>query len=131
MDQRIAIYVYEKSTVTIAPSSTVDFMQMDDTDYSAKFLTTISSSITSAIDEGVYGFVYSGSHGVSGPSTITTVVDDYDIQRKNPWPQPPPPPPPPFVGKHDYDDHTKIFLVPLGTTFDLGADLSTSGSGDS
>ena len=131
MDQRIAIYVYSKSTVTIAPASTVDFMQMDETDYSAKLLTTISSSVTTDLDEGVYGFVYTVSHGVSGPSSITIVTDDYDLERKNPWPQPPPPPPPPFENNRDYEDHAKVFLVPLGSTFELGADASASDAGDS
>lgn len=128
MDSRIAIYVYEKSTVTIDPSSAVDFMRMDLTDFSAKYEATISSSTTTDLDEGVYGFVYNGTHGVSGPSTITTVTDDYDITRKNPWPTPPPPPPPPFVNNRDYEDHAKVFLVPLGSTIELGPDVSGDGS---
>ena len=124
-DSRIALYVYEKSTVTIDPSSAVDFMLMND-DYTAKFDTSISSPVTLDLHPGVYGFVYNGSHGVSAPCTVTLVTDAYDIQRKNPWPTPPPPPPPPFALKTDWDDHCGIFLVPLGATFDIGTDVSTS-----
>ena len=35
-DMRIALYVYSKSTVTIDPSASVDFMRMNN-DYTAKF----------------------------------------------------------------------------------------------
>jgi len=116
MDSRIALYVYAKSTVTIAPSSTVDFHRMNN-DYTAKFEATISSPITVDLDPGVYGFVYNGTHGVSAPSSVTTVVDTYDTQKKNPWPTPPPPPPSTFQGRNDWVDHTTIFLVPLSATF--------------
>jgi|JI10StandDraft_1071094.scaffolds.fasta_scaffold08699_10 hypothetical protein len=125
-DMRIALYVYAKSTVTIDPSASVDFMRMNN-DYTAKFEATISSSTTVDLYPGVYGFVYNGTHGVSGPSSVTLVTDVYDIQRKQPWPVPPPPPPPPFSSRSDWADHTTIFLVPLGSTFDLGADVSASG----
>ena len=124
-DMRIALYVYSKSTVTIDPSSSVDFMRMND-DYTAKFEATVSSSVTVSLDPGVYGFVFNGSDGVTAPGTVTLVTDSYDIQRKNPWPQPPPPPPPPFSLKTDWPDHCDIFLVPLGATFDIGTDVSTS-----
>ena len=126
-DERIAIYVYEKSSVTIDPSSSVDLMWMSTTDYTAKYETTISSSTTADLQPGVYGFIYNGTHGVSGPSTITIVTDTYDLQRKNPWPTPPPPPPPPFDGRTDWADHTTVFLVPLGASLDLSGDTSTSG----
>lgn len=118
-DMRIALYVYSKSTVTIAPSSSVDFDRMNN-DYTAKFEATISSPVTVDLNEGVYGFIYNGSHGVSAPSSVTTVVDNYDVQKKNPWPHPPPPPPTPFQGRNDWADHTTIFLVPLGGSFEPG-----------
>lgn len=125
-DMRIALYVYEKSSVTIAPSATVDFMRMMD-DYSAKFEATISSSVTVDLYPGVYGFIYNGSHGVSAPSTVTLVTDGYDISKKSPWPTPPPPPPPPFAGRSDWVDHTTIFLVPLGATFAIALERSAGG----
>jgi hypothetical protein len=127
MDQRVAIYVYASSTVTIAPSSPVDLMRMDPLDYSARLQATIARSTTTTLAPGVYGFIYRGRHGVRGPSSITLVTDVYDIQRKAPWP-PPPPPPPPLAGNRDYEDHTRIFLVPLGSTLDLGADVSADGT---
>lgn len=126
MDSRIAIYVYTSSTVTISPSSTVELMKMQ-TDYSAKSEGNVSSW-SGTLNPGVWGFVYNGTHGVSYGSSgqVILVTDDYDVQRKTPWPSPPPPPPPPFALRDDWNDHCKTFLVPLGSTFELG---DSSGGG--
>ncbi len=116
MDSRIALYVYDKSTVTIDPSSNVDFHQMA-SDYSADFVMTISNAVTLDLKPGVYGFVYHGVHGVSAPSTVTLVGDCYYTQKKGTWPVPPPPPPLPFQGRNDWVAHTGIFLMPMSATF--------------
>lgn len=121
MDQRIALYVYSKSTITVAPNGTIDFMKMAVNDFSASLVSQISSSTTFDVNPGVYGFIWNTAHGVTAPSSVTIVTDDYDVARKNPWPSPPPPPPPPFVNNNKYGDHVGVFLVPLGATFDLGA----------
>ncbi len=130
MDMRIALYVYAESTVTIAPSATVDFMRMK-VDYTAKLESTITAGnpITVLLKPGVYGFVYNGSHGVTAPPPpdVTTVIDTYDIAKKSPWPTPPPPPPPPFVARTDWATHTTIFLVPLGATFEIALERSSGG----
>ncbi|HVV84476.1 MAG TPA: hypothetical protein VHE35_15515 [Kofleriaceae bacterium] len=123
MSMRIAIYVYSKSTVTVAPDVTTDFMQMNN-DYTAGFVATISSPVSYDLDPGVYGFIYKSSHGVSGPTSITIVTDVYDVERKTAWPTPPPPPPPPFMNRRDWDQHRHIFMTPLGSTFVLGANAS-------
>lgn len=126
-DSRIALYVYKNASITIDPQGgqSIDFMSMNN-DYTAKYEMTLTSSYTNTFSPGVYGFIYNGSHGVTAAGGTTIVTDAYDIQRKTPWPQPPPPPPPSFDGRTDWVDHTTIFLVPLGSTFSLGA----SSSGD-
>lgn len=125
-DMRIALYVYAKTPVTIAPSATVDFMRMMD-DYSAKFEATISSPTTVDLYPGVYGFIYNGSHGVTAPGTVTVFTDAYNINKKNPWPHPPPPPPPPFGGRIDWATHLTVFLVPLGATLEVALEHSQGG----
>lgn len=116
-DRRVALYVYSKSTVTLAPSGTVDFVKMKP-DYTAKFDTQITAPVTVDLVEGVYGYIYNGTQGVTAPSTVTVVDHVYDVAKKTPWPHPPPPPPAPFVGRTDWDDHREIFLAPLGADFD-------------
>ncbi len=116
-DRRVALYVYDKSTVTLSPSSTVDFMKMKP-DYTAKFESQITTPVTVDLYPGVYGYIYNGTHGVDAPGTVTVVDDVYDIARKQPWPTPPPPPPSVFAGRTDWDDHVAIFLAPLGGDFD-------------
>lgn len=126
-DSRIAIYVYKTTSITIDPQGqSIDWMSMND-DYTAKFQVTLTSTYTNDFSPGVYGFVYNGSHGVTTGGSTSIVTDAYDVQRKDPWPQPPPPPPPPYVNRNDWNDHATIFLVPLGATFELGADESKSG----
>lgn len=113
-DMRAALYVYSTDSITFTSNDAMDFYEMGD-DYSAKFLETITTPQTRSIDPGVYGLFYADKHGVEVPSTVT-LVDE--VQRKKPWPVPPPPPPPPFVGRRDWDDHTTLFMVPLGGDLD-------------
>ena len=109
---RIAIYVYAKAEVTIAPVlAAVDFMRMAD-DYGAKFEATVdpSAPATVALYPGVYGYVYEGAdHGLTAPPEVVVVTAPHKI---NPWPKPPPPPPPPFVAARDDEDHCDVFLGP-------------------
>lgn len=110
-DMRVAMYVYEKSQVTIDPNGMVDFYRMGD-DYSAEFLQAISEPTTLDLTPGVYGYAYRDKHGLSyDPSSRVDLVLDY--QKKKPWPQPPPPPPPSFIGRRDWGEHTALFMSPL------------------
>lgn len=118
-DLRVALYVYEKSTVTISPDGPVDFYRMVD-DYSAEFVTAIAEPTALDLLPGVYGYAYRDKHGAAPDPTgrVTLVVD---LQRKQPWPMPPPPPPPPYVGRRDWREHTTLFMAPIGFEVDAPA----------
>lgn len=120
---RVALYVYEKAEVTLAPDVPADFYQMGD-DYSAKFLEVISEPVVAPLTPGVYGFVYQDKHGIEAGDGVTLVVD---VHKKKPWPAPPPPPPPPFLHRRDWSEHLELFMSPLGVELDLddNADRTT------
>lgn len=119
-EQRVALYVYGKSEVTIAPGGAIDIYQMGD-DYSTKLLTTIDAPTVLPLTPGVYGFAYRDKHGIEPSPEVTLVVD---LQRKKPWPVPPPPPPPPYLARRDWNEHTVLFMSPLGFGDDGDGDAS-------
>ena len=118
---RVALYVYEKSEVTITPDVPADFYQLGD-DYSTKLREVISDTVVLPLEPGVYGFVYEEKHGIEAGDGVQLVID---VHRKKPWPAPPPPPPPPFVHRRDWSEHLELFMAPLGA--DLGEDGSAAG----
>jgi hypothetical protein len=96
MDKRVALYVYEKSKVTIAPEGPIDLFRMGN-DYSTELVQSISEPTTLDLTPGVYGYAFASEHGITAPPTGVDLV--VDLQKKKPWPMPPPPPPPPYVGR--------------------------------